>query len=93
MRLDQFLKISRLVPRRSLAQELCEKGLVTVNGATAKSSRAVKAGDEITITGRSNVKTAVIKEVPERKQLSAAQAAEIIEVTLSAKADPHDYLT
>jgi len=93
MRLDQFLKLSRLVPRRTLAQEFCEKGLVTVNGLPAKPSRAVKAGDEITITGRSTIRTAVIKEVPVKKQLSAAQAAEIIKVTASERADPHSHLT
>ena len=46
MRLDLFLKVSRLVPRRSLAQEFCDAGVVSVNGASAKSSKEVKAGDE-----------------------------------------------
>jgi ribosomal 50S subunit-recycling heat shock protein len=47
MRIDLFLKASRLCLRRSVAQELCDAGAVEVNGAPAKSSRAVRVGDEI----------------------------------------------
>lgn len=45
MRLDLFLKSSGLVRRRSLAQEMCEMGLVLVNGAPAKPGKEVRAGD------------------------------------------------
>ncbi len=47
MRLDLFLKTSRLIARRSLAQQFCDAGLIKINNLTAKSSRDVKAGDEI----------------------------------------------
>ena len=47
IRLDLFLKLSRLIPRRSLAKEVCDHGGITVNGVTAKSSRLVHAGDSI----------------------------------------------
>jgi ribosomal 50S subunit-recycling heat shock protein len=49
MRLDQFLRASRLVLRRTVAQELCEAGAVFVNGTPARSSRMVRLGDEITL--------------------------------------------
>ena len=50
MRLDKFLKVSRLIKRRTLADEACSSGHVSVNGAVAKSSRDVKVGDTIEIT-------------------------------------------
>lgn len=49
MRLDLFLKTSRLVKRRTVAQELCESGTVLVNGLVAKPARPVRAGDRITL--------------------------------------------
>jgi ribosomal 50S subunit-recycling heat shock protein len=64
MRLDVFLKLSRLEPRRTVAQQLCEGGLVKLNGARAKSSREVKAGDLISIRNRSRMTTVRITQVP-----------------------------
>jgi Ribosome-associated heat shock protein implicated in the recycling of the 50S subunit (S4 paralog) len=49
MRLDKYLKISRLIKRRTVANEACDGGHVTVNGAAAKASREIKAGDIIEI--------------------------------------------
>ncbi len=49
MRLDKYLKVSRLIKRRTVANEACDGGRVTVNGAPAKASREVKAGDVIEI--------------------------------------------
>ncbi len=49
MRLDKFLKVSRLIKRRTVANEACDGGRVRVNGATAKASRDVKPGDVIEI--------------------------------------------
>ncbi len=49
MRLDKYLKISRLIKRRTVANEACDGGRVTVNGAPAKASREVKVGDVIEI--------------------------------------------
>ena len=50
MRLDKFLKVSRIIKRRTVAKEACEKGLVQINGKTAKSSSEVKIGDVLTLT-------------------------------------------
>lgn len=49
MRLDKYLKISRLIKRRTVAAEACDSGRVSLNGKTAKSSSAVKEGDKIEI--------------------------------------------
>lgn len=92
MRMDQFLKVSRLVPRRALAQELCENGRIAVDGVAAKSARAVKVGDKITIRSQRSVRTVLVKEVPQQKQLSAARASEIYELLASEPVDPLDLL-
>lgn len=49
MRLDKFLKVSRLIKRRTIANEACDAGRVTVNGKPAKASASVKVGDIIEI--------------------------------------------
>ena len=49
MRLDKFLKVSRLIKRRTVANEACDAGRVLVNGKTANASLNVKAGDVIEI--------------------------------------------
>lgn len=50
MRLDKYLKVSRLIKRRTIANEACDAGKVLVNGKPARASHEVKAGDEIAIT-------------------------------------------
>lgn len=49
MRLDKYLKVSRLIKRRTVANEACDAGRVTVNGKVAKASQDVKVGDKISI--------------------------------------------
>lgn len=49
MRLDKYLKVSRLIKRRTVANEACDAGRVKVNGVTARASYSVKVGDEIEI--------------------------------------------
>ncbi|MBY0759268.1 MULTISPECIES: RNA-binding S4 domain-containing protein [Sellimonas] len=49
MRLDKFLKVSRLIKRRTVANEACDAGRVLVNGKTAKASVKIKKGDIIEI--------------------------------------------
>ena len=61
MRLDKFLKVSRLIKRRTVANEACDAGRVLVNGKTAKSSVKVKPGDVIEIEfGTRTVKVEVL---------------------------------
>ena len=49
MRLDKYLKVSRLIKRRTVANEACDNGLVTVNGRPARASYDVKVGDQISL--------------------------------------------
>ena len=49
MRLDKFLKVSRVIKRRTIANEACDAGRVTVNGKIAKAGLEVKPGDQIEI--------------------------------------------
>ena len=80
MRLDLFLKASRLCPRRSVAQALCEAKLVSVNQRIAKPSHAVKVGDEITIRKRNIETTIRVVTVPEVKQTSRKEAGSLYEL-------------
>ncbi len=50
MRLDKYLKVSRIIKRRTVAKEVCESGRVTINDKVAKPSTDVKEGDIIEIT-------------------------------------------
>ena len=61
MRLDKYLKVSRLIKRRTVANEACDAGRVTVNGKPAKASASVKVGDVIEILfGTKTVKVEVL---------------------------------
>jgi ribosomal 50S subunit-recycling heat shock protein len=93
MRLDQFLRASRLVLRRTTAQELCEAGAVAVNGQTARSSRSIRAGDEITLTRRERELTIRVREVPATKQVARADAPTLYEVLSERifERDPRDF--
>ncbi len=62
MRLDKFLKVSRLVKRRTVANEACDAGRINVNGKTAKASLQVKVGDVIEIVfGNKTVKAEILQ--------------------------------
>lgn len=64
MRLDKFLKISRLIKRRTVANEACDAEKVSVNGKPARASYDVKVGDEIEINmGKSPLKIRILKVV------------------------------
>ena len=61
MRIDKFLKVSRIIKRRTVANEACDAGRVLVNGNVAKASVKVKPGDVIEIQfGTKNVKAEVL---------------------------------
>lgn len=60
MRLDKFLKISRLIKRRTLAKEVADQGRILVNGQVAKASTTVKVGDELQVRFGQKMVTAKI---------------------------------
>lgn len=72
MRLDKFLQVSRLIKRREIANRLCDHGRVRLNGAVAKASATVRAGDVITISRGDRRLVAKITDVPERPAPSSA---------------------
>ena len=73
MRLDKYLKVSRLIKRRTVANEACDNGRVTINGTIAKASANVKEGDIITISfGNKEVKVEVL-DVQETVKKEAAK--------------------
>lgn len=82
MRLDLFLKTSRLIHRRSLAQKFCDANLVSVNDLSAKSSRDVKTGDEIEIKRHNRLTRVKVLEIPEKKQISKSDAPDLYEIIL-----------
>jgi len=80
VRLDFFLKLSRLCPRRSVAQQLCDAGLVLLNGRKAKPAHPVKIDDEIVIHRPDREIVARILRVPAGKSVSRSEAGQLIEV-------------
>ena len=78
MRLDKFLKVSRIIKRRTVANEACDTEHVTVNGRRAKASYDVKEGDVLEITfGQRVLKVRVVSV---KEFTSKAEASELYEV-------------
>ncbi|MBD8005910.1 RNA-binding S4 domain-containing protein [Bacillus norwichensis] len=63
MRLDKFLKVSRLIKRRPLAKEVADKGRISINGQQAKASSNVKVGDELSIRFGQKIVTVQVEEL------------------------------
>ena len=79
MRIDKFLKVSRLLKRRTVAQQACDGGRVSVNGRPAKPSHQIKEGDIVEIgfnSGTVKFKVLFIKETVRKEE--AEQMYEII---------------
>jgi ribosomal 50S subunit-recycling heat shock protein len=80
VRLDLFLKASRLSPRRTAAQALCDAGLVSVNGAPAKSGRAVRLNDLISLSRRNHLLTVRVLALPSTRQTARSDASSLYEI-------------
>ncbi len=80
MRLDVFLKASRLCQRRTVAQKLCEAGLVLINAKPARSAHTVKPGDEITIRRRDRIAKVRVLALPAARQTSRKDATALFEL-------------
>ena len=80
MRLDKYLKVSRLIKRRTVANEACDNARISVNGKPAKASYTVKLGDIIEVTfGNRPVKIRVLSDVEQKGKDVAREMFEIIE--------------
>lgn len=80
MRLDKFLKVSRIIKRRTVANEACDQGRVSLNGKVAKASVDVKTGDVIEIRFGEKLFKAEILNVAEH--VLKNEAAELYKVIL-----------
>ena len=79
MRLDKYLKVSRLIKRRTVANEACDNGRISVNGRVVKASYDVKLGDKIEISMGTRTVTVEVLQVAEnvRKEDAAAMYKEV----------------
>ena len=79
MRLDKYLKVSRLIKRRTVANEACDNGRISVNGRVVKASYEVKTGDRIEITMGTRTVTVEALQVADnvRKDDAAAMYKEV----------------
>lgn len=82
MRLDKYLKVSRIIKRRSVAKEVADKGRIKVNGILAKSSTDLKVNDEIEIRFGNKLLTVRVLEMKDStKKEDATKMYEIIKET------------
>ena len=79
MRLDKYLKVSRLIKRRTVANEACDNGRISVNGRVVKASYDVKVGDKIEISMGTRTVTVEVLQVAEnvRKDDAAGMYKEV----------------
>ena len=80
MRLDKFLKVSRLIKRRTVAKEACEQERITVNDKVAKPGTEVKEGDIVEIKfGNNTIKVRITKILETVRKEDAADMYEVIQ--------------
>lgn len=85
MRLDKFLKVSRLIKRRTVANEACDSSRILANGKPAKPSYNVKIGDELTISFGSKSVTVRVLEI--RETTKKAEAVGMYEIVSEGVCD------
>lgn len=79
MRLDKYLKVSRLIKRRTLAKEASDSERILVNGVVAKPSKEVKVGDNLTITyGKKVIEVRIISLIDSTKKTDASLMYELV---------------
>lgn len=80
MRIDKFLKVSRIIKRRTLANEACSKEKVTINGRVAKPGSEVKAGDIVEIRfGEHVTRFRVLRVTEQAKKEESAEMYELLQ--------------
>ena len=73
MRIDKFLKVSRVIKRRSVAQEACDGGRIEINGKPAKPSKEVKVGDVVTVAFGNRTMSFEVLSVDEHQTKQSAE--------------------
>ncbi|PTX55247.1 ribosomal 50S subunit-recycling heat shock protein [Melghirimyces profundicolus] len=88
MRLDKFLKSSRLVKRRTLAKEVCDQGRVEINGRPAKAGTAVAVGDEVAVRfGNRTLRVRVESLKETTRKSEAGELYTVLEQTSKVRTD------
>jgi len=80
MRLDKWLKLSRIFKRRTVAQMACDQGRVFINERTAKSASEVKANDTVHLELGARALTVKVLLIPERNNVPAQEAGSLYEI-------------
>lgn len=79
MRIDKFLKVSRVIKRRTVSKEACEGGRISVNGNSAKPAKDVKVGDVVTVTfGTRTVSFKVLSVEPPKSSKDVSVMYELL---------------
>ncbi|MBR2057182.1 MAG: RNA-binding S4 domain-containing protein [Clostridia bacterium] len=73
MRIDKFLKVSRVIKRRSVAADACDGGRIEINGKVAKPSKDVKIGDIVTVSFGNNTLRFEVLDVNEKQTKQSAE--------------------
>lgn len=73
MRIDKYLKVSRIIKRRTLAKEVLDLGRVTVNGRVVKAGYEVKVGDQIALDVPGGTRTVIVEAVRENVPAKEAE--------------------
>ena len=73
MRIDKFLKVSRVIKRRSVAQEACDGGRIEINGKVVKPAKEVKIGDIVTVTFGNKSMSFEVLSIDERQTKQSAE--------------------
>jgi len=85
LRLDKFLKVSRLIKRRTLAKEVAVQGRININGKVAKASSTVKVGDELSIRFGQKIVTARVEDL--RENVRKEEASKMFTIIKEEKLD------
>ncbi len=79
MRVDKFLNAVNIVKRRAVSEDMCKSGVVSVNGAPAKASREVKAGDVVEIAFLKGAQRWRVLAIPQTKNIPKTRQNEFVE--------------
>ena len=86
MRLDKFLKVARIIKRRTVAKEVCDAGRVQINGRTAKAGSELAVGDSLSIKYGNRLLELQVKEL--RENIPAKEAVNLYEVIREERFGP-----
>lgn len=85
MRIDKYLKLSRIIKRRTVAKQACESGKIFINGAQASPSSSVNIGDRIEV--RFGSRTTIVKVIDTKEHVSKDNASGLYEVIPDASSE------